>query len=365
MTSYLGIVTAALILSRVFTIGLIKFSQKYHLALPVRPRDSHDKPTPRIGGVAMFLSFWLVIGFLYVQDSSRLNFIDWNIVGLDANLLGVSLASLVLLAVHLYDDVKGLQPAPKFAAMVAAGVLLAAFGIRIWWLSNPLGGANIVLSAWESHLLVVTWTVLIINVVNFLDGLDGLAAGVSGIGASVLLLLALTPFIGQAHHAVLAAALLGAILGFLPSNMHPARIFMGDSGSTFLGLMLAVLSIISGAKVATAFLVLGIAIIDAVWVVGKRALSGRLPWAAGRDHLHHKLLDLGLKTEQIVILYWAITAVLGYMALRLSNLPQSEATQGKVEAIGALAFAMLSLFGIIFLLEWQRRHSRRAVSDKS
>lgn len=358
MTSYLGIATAALILARIFTILLIKFSQKYHLALPVRPRDSHDKPTPRIGGVAMFVAFWLVVGFLYWQNPSRLDFSNWKIAGLDANLLGVFLASVLLLAVHLYDDIKGLQPAPKFAAMVGAGVIIALFGIRIWWLSNPFGGANIVLEAWQSHLLVVVWTVLVINVVNFLDGLDGLAAGVSGIASTVLLLLALTPFIGQTEHAVLAAALLGAILGFLPSNIHPARIFMGDSGSTFLGLMLAVLSIISGAKVATAFLVLGIAIIDALWVVGKRALSGRLPWAAGRDHLHHKLLELGLSTPQIVILYWGISAFLGYTALRLSNLPQAEATRGKFEAIGVLAFVMLALFGVIFLIEWRRRSSR-------
>ena len=352
MASYLGIATGALLLSRLFTILTIKIASKYRLFYPLRPRDTHAKPTARIGGVAMFAAFWLVVWGLYAADPSRLDFIDWKLLGLDANLLGVFLASIVLLVVHVYDDLKGLKPAPKFAAMIGAGALLALFGIRIWWLSNPFGGANIVLAAWQSHLLVIAWTVLVINVVNFLDGL---AAGVSGIASTVLLLLALTPYIGQSHHAILAAVLLGTVLGFLPSNLHPAKIFMGDSGSTFLGLMLAVLSIISGAKVATAFLVLGIAIIDAVWVIGRRLLSGRLPWAAGRDHLHHKLLDLGLSTQQIVILYWGISALLGYTALRLSNLPQAEATQGKVQAIGTLSFAMLALFGIVFLLEWQRK----------
>ncbi len=364
MTTYLGIAAAALAISCLLTVVITRLAAKYHLALPIRPRDSHDKPTPRLGGVAMFAAFWLVVGFLYLQDPSRLDFIDWKIVGLDANLLGVFLASILLLAVHLYDDIKGLKPAPKFAAMIGAGAILALFGIRIWWLSNPFGGANIILEPWMSHLIVVTWTVLVINVVNFLDGLDGLASGVSGVAATVLLLLALTPYIGQAEHAILAAALLGTILGFLPSNLHPARIFMGDSGSTFLGLMLAVLSIISGAKMATAFLVLGIAIIDALWVVGKRALAGRLPWTAGRDHLHHKLLDLGLRTEQIVILYWSISAALGYAALRLSNLPQAEAARGKFEAIGILAFVMLALFGAIFLLEWRRGATKRAANNK-
>src|SRR3990172_4834451 len=167
MTTYLGIATAALLVSRVLTLALIKLSQKYHLAFPIRPRDAHDKPTPRIGGVAMFVAFWVIVAVLYFQDPSRLNFIDWKIIGLDANLLGVFLASVLLLAVHLYDDIKGLKPAPKFAAMVGAGVILALLGIRIWWLSNPFGGANIVLAAWQSHLLVVAWTVLVINVVNF------------------------------------------------------------------------------------------------------------------------------------------------------------------------------------------------------
>lgn len=359
MTTYLGIATAALLLSWLFTLLTIKIAAKFRLFYPIRPRDSHAKPTARIGGVAMFAAFWLIVWGLYALDPSRLDFIDWKIIGLDANLLGVFLASVVLLAVHLYDDLKGLKPAPKLASMIVAGALLAIFGIRIWWLSNPLGGPNIILEAWQSHLLVVLWTVLVINVVNFLDGLDGLAAGVSGIAATVLLLLALTPFVGQPHHAILAAVLLGVILGLLPSNLHPAKIFMGDSGSTFLGLMLAVLSIISGAKVATAFLVLGIAIIDALWVVGRRIFSGRPPWAAGRDHLHHKLLDLGLTTPQIVILYWGISAFLGYLALRLSNLPQVEATQSKVQAIGGVAVVMLVLFALIFFLEWRKRLAAR------
>lgn len=359
MTTYLGIVATTLLVSRIVTILITWLASKYHLAMPVRPRDSHNKPTPRIGGVAMFVAFWFVIWLLYARDPSQLNFIDWKPLDLDANLLGVFLASVVLLAVHLVDDLKGLKPVPKLASMIIAGALLALFGIRIWWLSNPLGGPNIVLTAWQSHLLVIFWTVLVINVVNFLDGLDGLAAGVSGISATVLLLLALTPYIGQPQHALLAVVLLGVILGFLPSNFHPAKIFMGDSGSTFLGLMLAVLSIISGAKVATAFLVLGIAIIDALWVVGRRILSGRLPWAAGRDHLHHKLLDLGLTTQQIVILYWAVSAFLGYLALRLSNLPQIEATRGKVQVIGAVSLAMVVLFGIIFLLEWRRKWQQK------
>jgi UDP-GlcNAc:undecaprenyl-phosphate GlcNAc-1-phosphate transferase len=362
MTTYLGIATAALILSRLATVAITRLAAKYHLTMPVRPRDQHDKPTPRIGGVAMFAAFWLVIWGLYALDPAQLSFIDRQFAGIDANLFGVFLASVLLLIVHLYDDMKGLKPAPKFAAMVGAGALLALFGIRIWWLSNPLGGPNIILDPWQSHLLVIAWTVLIINVVNFLDGLDGLAAGVSGIAATILLLLALEPFIGQSQHAILAAALLGVVLGFLPANIHPAKIFMGDSGSTFLGLMLAVLSIISGAKVATAFLVLGIAIIDALWVVGKRAFSGRLPWTAGRDHLHHKLLDLGMTHAQIVYLYWGISALLGYLALRLTDLPQSEATKSKVAAIGWLGALMLALFGLIFLLEWRKKWQHGKIS---
>lgn len=341
----------AAVLSTGLTHVVRNFARKYGLILPKKPRlrDIHRSATPRLGGVALFVAFWAVVAVLYALNPDRLHFIDWKVLGLDANLLGVFVGSLLLLVVHVVDDLRGVSAGGKLASHIAAGALLALFGIRIWWLSNPFGG-TIYLDPWQSHLLVVAWTVLVINVVNFLDGLDGLATGVSGIGGVVLFLLVLTPYINQTNSALLLAVFVGAILGFLPWNFHPAKIFLGDSGSTFLGFFLATFSIISGAKVATAFLVLGVAILDAIWVIGRRLLAGIAPYQADRKHLHHRLLDLGLTQPQIVLFYLAVSAAFGWIALRFSRLPITEATQGKVQAmlwllavVGFTALVVVSL----------------------
>jgi UDP-GlcNAc:undecaprenyl-phosphate GlcNAc-1-phosphate transferase len=347
---------AALFLSTGATYLVRHFALKRGLITPKKPRsrDIHKTATPRLGGVALFAAFWVVVAILYSLFPSRLSFIDWKILGLDANLLGVFLGSALLLGVHVLDDIRGVSAGWKLTSHIAAGALLALFGIRIWWLSNPFGG-TIYLDPWQSHLLVIGWTVLVINVVNFLDGLDGLASGVSGIGGVVLLLLALTPYIDQTNSALLLAVFIGAIVGFLPWNFHPAKIFLGDSGSTFLGFLLATFSIISGAKVATAFLVLGVAMLDAVWVIGRRILSGVAPYRADRKHLHHRLLDLGLTQPQIVLFYLAISAAFGWIALRFSRLPINEATQGKLTAMLWLLSVVGATALVVVFLEARKR----------
>jgi UDP-N-acetylmuramyl pentapeptide phosphotransferase/UDP-N-acetylglucosamine-1-phosphate transferase len=153
------------------------------------------------------------------------------------------------------------------------------------------------------------------NAVNWLDGLDGLAAGVGGIAALIFALHSLN--MGQYSVALLPLALAGALLGFLPYNFHPARIFLGG-GAPLLGFLLGALSSIGGAKGATLLLVLGIPILDVAWLIVRRLWQGRSPMQGSREHLHHRLLDAGLSQPAIVLLYYVFTLLLGGLALVLA-----------------------------------------------
>jgi UDP-N-acetylmuramyl pentapeptide phosphotransferase/UDP-N-acetylglucosamine-1-phosphate transferase len=192
-------------------------------------------------------------------------------------------------------------------ALIAIG-----FDIIIERATLPIFGFKI-FPFWITYPLTVFWVMGMINTVNWLDGLDGLAAGVTAIAS---LLFAIHAYrLGQTTVALFPLALAAACLGFLPFNFHPARVFMGSSGSMFLGFALASLSILAPAKVATALLVLGIPIIDVAWVVIRRWRQRGDPTLAGRDHLHFRLLDFGLSQRQIVILYYLFCAIFGLLAL--------------------------------------------------
>lgn len=304
-------------------------------------RHIHTQPIAKFGGLAIFLVFWLlVVGFLVISPSA-LGFVPDKLLGIDRNLVGVFLGAMILLITGVIDDIYGLSPAQKLFWQSIAAFMPVAFGIRIWWLSNPLGGPNIMLGNW-TYLLVPMWLVLMINVVNWLDGLDGLATGVSSIAALILFFLSLTPFVNQPATALLAIMLAGAGLGFLPHNFHPAKIFLGDTGSQFLGYMLGIFAIISGGKVATAALVLGIPIFDAVWVVIRRILTRQSPFVGDRQHLHHRLIDSGLTQRQTVWLYWLISAIFGVTALFTR-------TSGKIRA-AAWLLAIMVVVGLTTII---------------
>lgn len=305
---------AALVVSAAITPFFRHFALKRGFVDKPEPRRVHKQPTARGGGVAIFASFWLVVIAILLTNPDQLRFVEQRVVGVDQNLFGVFLGALILLVLGLRDDLKPVKPGWKLAWHFVAATMPVLFGIRIWWFSNPLGGLNIVLGNW-TYLLVPLWLVLMINVMNWLDGIDGLATGIASIAAFVLLFLSLAPFVNQPATALMAAILAGASLGFLPFNFHPAKIFLGDSGSQFLGYMIGIFAIISGGKVATASLVMGIPILDAVWVILRRMVSGQSPFKADRRHLHHRLLDIGLSQRQTVVVYYLIATAFGMIAL--------------------------------------------------
>lgn len=319
MINYIFPFALSFIISLILTKLVRDFVVKRKLAMSEpRERDVHSKPTPRLGGVAIFISFLiLVIGYLVISPQ-KIDFVDVTNLGLiDKNILGLILASLVIVGVGIYDDLKGMPAWKKLVWQIAAAIIIVFFGIKIYWFGNPLGGLNIIIGN-LTYLFVPIWILLIVNSVNWIDSIDGLAPGISFIGAIILFFLSINLIPGDANQtvtALLAAIFAGSVLGFLPFNFNPAKIFLGDSGSMFLGFMLAVLAVISGAKVATAALVLGIPIIDAILVVLRRIFTKKAVWQADKFHLPHRFLRAGFNQRQTVVLLYIVSALFGTAAL--------------------------------------------------
>lgn len=339
-----------ILLSVILTLIIRKLSLKWGLFDYPSPRKIHDRPIPRLGGVAVFLSFVLVVLGYLIFAPEKLQFVADKIIGIDKNLLGVLLGALILVGAGIYDDIKGLKPLPKFILQLIAVCLVAFFGIKIWWFSNPFGDRIILGDL--SFLFVIIWLIAMINVVNFLDGLDGLAPGVSAISALVLFFLSLQPTVNQPATALLCIILAAACLGFLPFNFNPAKIFLGDSGSMFLGYMIGIFAIISGGKVATALLVLGIPIFDAIWVILRRIWGKKAPWIGDRLHLHHRFLEAGFSQKQAVLILYGISLIFGLWAL-------FSQTKGKFWGFLILLLAMILLALLLIYLERRKKHATK------
>ncbi|HSX47992.1 MAG TPA: MraY family glycosyltransferase [Candidatus Nanoarchaeia archaeon] len=282
--------------------------------IPGEARRIHSRPVARLGGLAIYAAF--VIPLLLLLPASR-------------PLFGLLGGVTILLLVGIVDDSRGLGPWTKLVWQILAACVALAGGIGITAITSPFGG-TITLNSWNipvqlgllhfnvspiANTLSIVWMVGVINVINFLDGLDGLACGVSSIAAFVMFLLAVGPKLHQPEVALIAIILAGATLGFLPYNFFPARIFLGDSGSYFLGLTLSLLAIYSGAKLATAGLVLGFTIIDGAWTVLRRLYRRTSPFKADKGHLHHLLLEAGLSQRQAVVGLYLLSLVFGLSAL--------------------------------------------------
>jgi len=271
-------------------------------------RRVHDQPTARLGGLAIFIAF--LVGVYFSLPYPRTDFNE------PERLKGLLIGCALMFVVGVYDDHRELKSVPQLVAQFIAALIAVYFGVLINEVSNPFGVA-LPFQEWFATLFTLFWLIGMVNTINWLDGIDGLAAGVSVIAGGVLFIH--TFHLEQYSIALLALALIGAALGFLLFNFSPAQIFMGSSGANVLGFALGVLSIIGGAKVATALLVLGIPILDVAWQIISRLRAGKSPFVADRGHLHHRLLDLGLSQRAIVILYYTFTAFFGVLALILPS----------------------------------------------
>ena len=279
-------------------------------------RRRHAGLIPRTGGVAMYAAFLVAaLGSCLVRD--------WlpSPEGPDPSettrLIALLAGGTFLFVFGLIDDRRDLRPLPQYVAQVVAALIAMAGLIFIERVMNPFTN-QITVFPWPFVVaFTLFWIVGMINTVNFLDGLDGLATGVAAILSAVLAVHMIR--VGQYSVALLPLALLGATLGFLPFNFYPARVFMGSSGSFFLGFAVATLGIIAGARVATVLLVFGIPILDVVWQILGRVRTGRSIGEGDRGHLHFQLQDRGFSQRRIVLAYYAFCAACGALALFVSS----------------------------------------------
>ena len=312
------------------------------------PKKIHAAPMPLLGGAAIFLSFLLPLALYLGLDKP-----DFNIVPVKF-FIGIVLGGLVLILGGALDDKLNLPPKILwlFPALASLIVVWSGIGVGIKFISNPFGQPinldYIFLGRPLSGIFIWVWMMGMIFTTKLLDGLDGLCAGIALIGGLTMFALSLTEKINQPITATLAIIFSGAILGYLFYAFNPASIFLGEGGSTFLGFILGVLAVISGAKIATALLVMGIPILDVAWVIVKRLWYKRSPFSGDRQHLHFKLLDIGLSQRQAVLILYGISAVFGSVAVFLQSM-------GKLIALIILLAIMVAI-ALITVMIYKRQH---------
>ncbi|HWR13198.1 MAG TPA: MraY family glycosyltransferase [Terriglobales bacterium] len=312
----LGLFITALLLSSVLTHYVRNTAMRFGWTCTTpRNRDMHSSPIPRLGGVAICISF-LVVAVSYVAFWR----LRGHVTGFGLYTTFAVLAPACLMFVlGLYDDLKSLPPRVKFGVQVIAGLLLYYGGIRIYFF--PIVSGYQELSGVISAVLTVLWVLLISNAFNLIDGLDGLSAGSALF--STLVVFVVSMFAGNAFISVMTVTLAGAILGFLRYNFNPATIFLGDSGSLFLGFMLSAVSLAGAQKgttvvaVAIPVLAFGLPLLDTFLSVTRRFLSGQPLFTADREHIHHKLIKRGFSHKQAVVMLYGVSALLGLLSLLL------------------------------------------------
>ena len=281
--------------------------------VPKDARRVHKKPTPLIGGLAIFLGFIVsVICFAVIDKETA----------------GILIGCVIIVTVGMIDDITDMKAIVKLLCQIVAAAVVVYSGVRIEHFANPfarfgLGDPYIVLNFWVSVAVTIFWITGICNAVNLIDGLDGLAVGVSSIAS--ICMLAMTLITQNLNVAIVTAAVAGAGFGFLPYNFNPAKIFMGDTGALFLGFILACISVQGFLKLsavisfAIPILVLGLPIFDTMFAIIRRVLTGRSPMSPDRGHLHHRLLDMGFSQKQTVAILYTLTAVLCLTAVVIST----------------------------------------------
>ncbi|HTW96660.1 MAG TPA: MraY family glycosyltransferase, partial [Candidatus Methylomirabilis sp.] len=316
-------------LSWFFTWLIIKLALVFNIVdRPDGQKKIHRRAVPLLGGLAIFLSFFLVL-FVFRQYliSGILTYRHW---------LWFFAGAGFLMLGGILDDKYDLQPARQIIFPLLAIACVIAGGIGIGKITNPLGGF-IYFSFITSSIFTVIWLMLMMYTTKLLDGLDGLVTGISGIGGLIIFLFTVTTKYYQPDIALAAIIFAAACLGFLVLNWYPAKIFLGEGGSLLLGYISGVLAIISGGKIAIALLVLGLPLLDLGWTILRRLGSGKNPFqAADRRHLHHRLLGLGIGERRTVLIFYFFSFLFGLLALFLQS-------RGKLLAVSILVIIMICL----------------------
>lgn len=351
MRTYFTVLLLAMVVS--FLMTPIAARLAFWVGAVDRPdaRKIHREPIPRLGGLAVLAGFCAPWAALYLIDN-RVARIFQEHEALVLTLLG---CGCLMFAVGMLDDIVGLSAARKLAMQVGIAAGMYAGGIRITEVTNPFGEAWPL--GWMAAPLTVLWIVGLTNATNLLDGMDGLVAGVAAVLALSLAMINIIG--GNTVVALLTFALAGAALGFLPYNFSPARIFLGDSGSLFMGLLMAGIGTLSFFKAATATLVLvplllfALPLFDTTQVVIGRMRRGRHPFTPDDTHVHHRLLRFGLSQKEAACFFYVVTVFLGLAAIVLSW----RFTGGSFAALGIVG-GVLSV--VLLAWAWHLRQRRQA-----
>lgn len=325
---YLGVFTAAIIISCLSTYIVKKVALQLGIVdSPGLERKVHGKNIPLLGGIGIFLTFF---SFIYLF---RANLLVGELES--SHWLGFFVGGLLLMIGGFLDDKYGLKASLQIIWPLLAIFALLSGGVNIEKITNPLGGyvyldsIRLVLFSLGhttyylvlfSDLLIFGWILGMMYTTKLLDGLDGLVAGVTAIGSLIIFLFTMTTKYYQPDIGLAALILAGATIGFLFLNWNPAKIFLGEGGSLFLGYALGVLAIISGGKIAVALLIMGLPILDVVWTILRRLKAGKNPFKfADRKHLHFRLLDLGIGQKKTVLIYYFFASLFGLSAVFLQS----------------------------------------------
>lgn len=346
----------AFITAFVITPYTIRLAKKVGAVDIPNDRRVNKKPMPRLGGLAVIAGFLVSVIYLVISASieGKINLLEDN---LNIKLLGILGGMLVLGIVCYIDDVKDIKPLVKLTGQVAAAVIVASSGVLIDNFTIPFKENSFVLNEVFSFILTVGWIVGITNAINLIDGLDGLSSGITLISClSLVVVFALneSPLIAI----ILITALAGAIVGFLPYNFNPAKTFIGDVGSNFMGFALAIISILGVAKTYTAIvliapiMILALPIFDTIWAIIRRIVKSKSikgVFKADRGHLHHRLMAKGYTQKQSVLILYGATATLGMTAIILLDSGIWKAASFAllviaIVAIGYRDFVKLSVF---------------------
>jgi len=341
MTSIIVAFFVSLAVATALTPLVLRLALRWGLYDQPNERKVHSRKIPRLGGVAIVVGFFTPIAGLLVVDAG----LTTHLTESAPQLSGLFIGGLLIALLGLYDDLRGADAKQKFIVQIGVAVLMWSLDYRIEILSNPFGGQ--VDLGLLSLPVTVLWFVGVMNAVNLIDGLDGLAGGIGLISVSTLMVLALMD--QNVLAALMCACLAGSLVGFLFFNFNPARIFMGDTGSLFLGFVLAAFSISTSAKGATAIaltvpiLALALPIIDTMLAIGRRVRAHRNIFQADQEHIHHQLLKAGLSQRGAVLVLYAVALLLAGLALL------TRATTQPVAGLVLLA-AALFLFVLLRLL---------------
>ncbi len=318
MTQYMIIyflVGIVFILCVSLTPIVIKFAKKFNLVdIPNDSRRIHNKPMPRVGGIAIVVSMYIGLAIYY--------FLTKNIEGIALNeqFVGYVLAGIIIFTMGLLDDIFNLKARYKFIFQLVASIIVYIFGVRITGVKIPFIYTDVIDFGIFSIPITLAWIIGITNSINLIDGLDGLAAGITAISATALIIIFIATS-SSLESIIITAVLVGATLGFLPYNFNPAKTFMGDCSSNFLGFTLAVVSILGCAKgytilaIIAPILTLGVPIFDTLFAMIRRLVKGQPILKPDGAHIHHRLIKMGFSQKQAVLILYTITTIFSIIAV--------------------------------------------------